>query len=117
MIYKTLLIFNKDDYKRIKDIVSAVPDKFFQLKAVLSEKLNLTKEKNINIDKWIDYLVYTYIKKVSKSFLIITQVKENLAKSNQNVLGIICVGEITEQLKLAAKISPSIELKEYKFSV
>lgn len=40
-------------------------------------------------------------------------VRENLATDGQNVLGIICVGKVTEKLRLAAASFPGVDVFEY----
>lgn len=40
--------------------------------------------------------------------------KDNLAKPNQNVIGIICVNEISQKLRNSVSVIPNIELYEYR---
>jgi tetratricopeptide (TPR) repeat protein/RecB family endonuclease NucS len=50
---------------------------------------------------------------VGQISMYLAWVRENLAKENQNVIGLICVFSVSPKLRLAAKSIPGLELFEY----
>ena len=58
----------------------------------------------------------THDQVVGQISLYLTWVKENLARSGQRVIGIVCVSKASKRLQLAARSIPGLEVFEYDLS-
>jgi hypothetical protein len=133
-------VINKHNYKyKTKKMVTNISEN--NLENIIEERLNLIEDglklikRQYNVspvgridlfckDKNNDLVVIELKKYGVNNYSIIDQisrymgfVKDNVAKENQKVRGIIIVGKIDESLKYSAKIIPNLEIKSFDLQI